>query len=121
MSLTVEWRGAASAAWDADGFHGTKQIPDGELDVTLNVGQQLSTLYCTDIGNTQARVDGTAHARSGTVEVKVTPDAAASKPVGHADIALHDVVFEVLQGTTVEHWRVDDVVLQNISVGWFAG
>ena len=99
MSVTVDWRGAASAAWDAAGFHGTKQIPDDELDVTLNVGRQLSALYCTDVGTIGARADGTAHAVSGRVELKVTPDPGSEKPASHADIALHDIVFEVLQGT----------------------
>jgi hypothetical protein len=120
-SVTIEWREAASAAWAAAGFHGTKQIPDGDLDVTLNVGQQLSTLYCTDIGVIGPHVDGTAHAISGQVELRVTPDAGGFKPASHADIALHDVVFEVVQGTSVEHWRIAELVLQAVSVGWFAG
>jgi len=121
MSVTVDWRGAASAAWEADGYDGTKQIPDGELDVTLNVGRLLSQLYCTDIMTQQPRVDGTAHAISGEVEISVTPDAGGFEPQSHAGVTLRDVVFEVIQGSAVEHWRIDELILQNVSVGWFAG
>jgi hypothetical protein len=121
MSVTVDWTGAASAAWDASGFTGTKQIPDGELDVTLNVGQQLSALYCTDIGMEGPRVDGTAHASSGRVDITVTPDAGGFEPASHADISLHDVVFDVVQGAEVEQWRIAELVIHDVSVGWFAG
>jgi hypothetical protein len=121
LSVTIEWRGAATAAWAASGFNGTKQIPDAELDVTLNVGSQLSALYCTDIGTIGAHADGTAHAVSGQVDIKVTPDAGGSEPSSHADVSLHDVVFEVIQGTEVQHWRIDELVLRDISVGWVAG
>ena len=121
MSVTIEWRSAASAAWDAGAFSGTKHVPDADLDVTLNVGQQLSALYCTDIGMQGPRVDGTAHASAGQVEITVRPDAGGFKPASHADLSLHDIVFEVTQGAQVEHWRIDDLVIQNVSVGWFAG
>jgi len=121
MSVTIEWRGAASAAWTAGGFDSSKQIPDAELDVTLNVGRQLSALYCTDIGTIGAHADGTAHAVSGQVEINVTPDAGGSEPSSHADVSLHDVVFEVIQGVEMQHWRIADLVLQDISVGWVAG
>ena len=122
MSVTIEWRGAASTAWAAGGdLDGTKEIPDAALDVTLNVGSQLSALYCTDIGTIGAHADGTAHAMSGQVEIKVTPDAGGSEPASHADVSLHDVVFEVIQGQEVRHWRIDDLVLRDISVGWLAG
>ena len=121
MSVTIDWREAASSAWAGGGFNGTKQIPDGALDVTLNVGQQLSALYCTDIGMEGPRVDGTAHATSGQVEITVTPDAGGFEPASHADVSLHDVVFEVLQGVEVQHWRISELVIQNVSVGWFAG
>jgi len=121
MSVTVEWRGAATDAWAAAGFDRTKEIPDHDLDVTLNVGSQLSALYCTDIGTIGAHADGTAHAMSGRVEIKVTPDAGGFKPASHADVSLRDVVFEVIQGQEVQHWRIDDLVLQDVSVGWFAG
>jgi hypothetical protein len=121
MSVTIEWHGAASAAWAASGFNGTKDIPDTELDVTLNVGSQLSALYCTDIGTIGAHADGTAHAISGRVEIKVIPDAGGFKPASHADLSLHDVGFEVIQGGEVQHWRIDELLLEDISVGWFAG
>ena len=121
MSVTLDWRGAASAAWEADGFSGTKQIPDGELDVTLNVGRLLSQLYCTDIMTQEPRLDGTAHAISGEVEIAVQPDQGGFSPASHADITLRNVVFEVIQGAEVEHWRIDELVLQSVSVGWFAG
>jgi hypothetical protein len=121
MSVTVDWRGAASAAWQADGFEDTKQIPDGELDVTLNVGRLLSQLYCTDIMTQEPRLDGTAHAIGGEVEISVTPDAGGFNPASHADVTLRDVVFEVIQGSEVEHWRIEELVLQNVSVGWLAG
>ena len=121
MSVTIEWRGAATEAWAAAGFDRTKEIPDHDLDVTLNVGSQLSALYCTDIGTIGAHADGTAHAMSGQVDIKVTPDAGGSEPSSHANVSLHDVVFEVIQDTEAQHWRIDDLVLQNVSVGWFAG
>jgi hypothetical protein len=121
MSVTVDWRGAASTAWTGGGFDGTRQIPDGELDVTLNVGRLLSQLYCTDIMTQEPRVDGTAHAIGGEVEISVTPDAGGFQPQSHADVTLRDVVFEVIQGSEVQHWRIDELVLQDVSVGWFAG
>ena len=121
MSVTVDWRGAASTAWDEDGFSATRQIPDAEVDLTLNVGQQLSVFYCNDVMFNGPRVDGTAHAISGEVELSVTPDAGGFQPQSHADITLRDVVFEVTQGSQVEHWRIDELTLQNVSVGWFAG
>jgi hypothetical protein len=121
MSVTIDWREAASSAWANNGYDGTKQIPDGELDVTLNVGRQLSDLYCTDIGMEGPRVDGTAHATSGQIEITVTPDAGGFEPASHADVSLHDVVFDVVQGAEVEHWRITDLVIENVSVGWFAG
>lgn len=121
MSVTVDWRGAASTAWDTDGFNETKQIPDGELDVTLNVGRLLSQVYCTDFMTTEPRVDGTAHAVSGEVEIAVQPDRGGFSPAGHADVTLRNVVFEVIRGADVEHWRIDELVLQSVGVGWFAG
>jgi hypothetical protein len=121
MSVTVDWRGAASTAWAAGGFNGTKQIPNGGLDVTLNVGRQLSALYCTDIMMQVPHADGTAHAMSGKVDITVRPDVGGFRPSSRADVSLHGVVFEVIQGTEVEHWRIDDLVLEDVSVGWLAG
>ena len=50
-----------------------------------------------------------------------TPDPGGFSPASHADVTLRDVVFEVIQGAEVEHWRIDELVLQSVSVGWFAG
>ncbi len=45
----------------------------------------------------------------------------AFKPQSHADLILRSVVFEVFEGSVTEHWRIDGLQLDDVSVGWSAG
>jgi hypothetical protein len=120
MALTVQWDRAATTAWEQEGFDDSMTLPQPAVQVFLVVGAELSQTYCTDIGG-MGRVDGQAPAVSGTVELTVTPQAGGFEPAGTADVTLRDVAFDVVQGTETETWRIDQLELEDLNVGWFAG
>ena len=74
-AITVEWQGAASQAWDDDGFDETAELPDGDIRVALVTGRQLSTIYCNDVLMPGAGSDAEVPAVSGEVSLVVRPDA----------------------------------------------
>ena len=121
MAITIEWQGAATAAWDEEAFDQTEQLPQPQIRVGLVVGRQLSATYCNDVLMPGPRVDGDAPAVAGSVALVVRPDAGGFRPGSHADLSLQDVAFEIVRGTDTETWVVDHLELQDISVGWFAG
>ena len=121
MAVTVQWDDAATTAWDGSGFDRSATLPRSAVRVSLVVGRMLSAGYCTDISMPGVRVDGDAPAVSGTVDLVVRPDAGGFKPGSHADVTVRDIVFEIVQGGEVQHWRIDLFELHDISVGWFAG
>jgi hypothetical protein len=49
------------------------------------------------------------------------PDARGFQPASHADITLRELTFQVIFGTEEETWRLDELTMENIAVGWFAG
>ena len=81
-AITVEWQGAASDAWDEDGFDEAADLPDGRIRVALITGRLLSTTYCNDIVMPEAGSDSEVPATSGNVSLVVRPDAGGSGRVG---------------------------------------
>ena len=120
IGVTIQWDQAASTAWEESGFNDSATLPKPEVQVFLVHGSRLSETYCTDIGG-MGSVNGQAPAVSGTVEIAVTPDAGGFEPSSHANLTLSDVVFDIVEGTATEQWRIDQLDLRDLSVGWFAG
>jgi hypothetical protein len=121
LGITIQWNEAASAAWEAGDFSETAQLPDAAIEVALVAGRGLSKRNCTDILMPGIGEDSRAQAEAGTVEMTVRPDEGGFEPAAHADVTLRDIVFTVNFGTEEETWRLDELVLENVSVGWFAG
>jgi hypothetical protein len=121
MGITIEWEGAARNAWAADGFEETAELPQAPVTVSLVAGQGLSRLYCNDVLEPGMSEDSRVPARSGSVELTVRPDAGGFEPASHADVTLRDVQFNLTFGTEEETWILDELVIQNVFVGWFAG
>ena len=121
-AITVEWRGAASQAWDDEGFDESAELPDGDIRVVLVTGRLLSTIYCNDVLMPNAGSDAEVPAISGDVSLAVRPDAGGFRPASHADLILEDVEFEVNPGTgETEIWRLDSFAWDDEFVGWLAG
>jgi hypothetical protein len=121
FAVTIEWDQAATMAWDAGRFDETAELPRPDVRVTLSTGRQLSAGYCTDILTPETRTDATAPAAAGAVELVVEPVEGGFEPAGNADLSLRDIVFEVIHGTEPENWCLEQLVLPDVSVGWFAG
>jgi hypothetical protein len=117
-AITVEWGGAASAAWIAGGFSDTRQLPHPEITVSVVEGNQLSSYYCNDIRMPGQGVTSTIEAAAGTVELTVRPSREGFEPAGQADLRLSDITFELGSG---EVWHLAELVIPRVSVGWFAG
>jgi hypothetical protein len=117
-AITVEWSGAASEAWNNDGFNDTHQLPHPEITVSVVEGSQLTSYYCNDIRMPGQGETSTIAASSGTVDLAVTPTPQGFEPAGQADLRLTDITFTL--GET-ETWHLDELVIENVSVGWFAG
>lgn len=122
FAVVVDWREAATKAVEAGSFDETVSLPDPDVSVSLQVGTMLSAGFCTDIaGMPGHRVDGNAPAVSGTVELAVRPNGDELFDTAQADLTLHDVVFDVTVGGEAQQWRVEQLELRDILVGWFAG
>ncbi|MEP7379225.1 MAG: hypothetical protein ABI725_06625 [Chloroflexota bacterium] len=120
-AITIQWGGAATAAWADREFNETAQIPDGQAKVFLVVGHELTRFYCTDIGWPGAEEVTSTPAITGSVELVVRPDRARFRPAGSADLRLSDVSFKVMIGSEEEIWHLDELVIENVPVGWLAG
>ena len=121
-AITVEWRVAASQAWDDEGFEASAELPDGDIRVALVTGRLLSTIYCNDVLMPNAGSDSKVPAISGDVSLAVRPDAGGFRPASHADLTLEDVQFEVNLGTgETEIWHLDRLQWEDEFVGWLAG
>jgi hypothetical protein len=119
-AITVEWGGAASAAWANDEFSDTQQLPHPEITVTVIEGNKLTGCYCNDIREMGAGPTSTVEAATGTVEITVRPNREGFEPAGQADLRLTNVSFHVGLGAG-DTWRLDELVIENVSVGWLAG
>ncbi|MEA2677856.1 MAG: hypothetical protein QOJ81_1997 [Chloroflexota bacterium] len=119
-AITVEWGGAASEAWANGPFNDTQQLPNPEITVSVVEGNGLSTYYCNDVRGPGQGTTSEIEATSGAVEVAVRPDPEGFQPAGHADLRLSDVTFTIRLGSG-ETWRLDELVIENVSVGWLAG
>ena len=119
-AITVEWSGAASQAWTNDGFNETKQLPNPEITVSVVEGSGLVAYWCNDIRMPGQGVTSTIEASGGTVELAIHPNREGFQPAGQADLRLGDVTFHLTLGSG-EVWHLDELVIENMSVGWFAG
>lgn len=119
-AITVEWGGAASEAWANDGFSATEQLPNPEITVSIVEGSGLVAYWCNDIRMPGQGVTSTIEAASGAVELAVRPNREGFQPAGQADLRLTDISFRVTLGNG-EVWHLDELVIENVSVGWFAG
>ena len=120
-ALTVEWEGAATAAWNEDGFDQTADVTDRSVSVTLVTGRLLSGFYCNDILQPGQGPDREISAASGTARLVVRPDAQGLSPSATADLNLSDVDFEVIAGDEPEIWHLELLEWANVRVGWLAG
>jgi hypothetical protein len=119
-AVTVEWAGAASEASANGQFSGTQQLPHPEITVSVVEGSGLTSYYCNDIRMPGQGVTSTIEATSGTVDLEVRPNREDFEPSGQADLRLTDITFRLALGKG-EVWHLDELVIENVSVGWFAG
>ncbi len=120
-AITFEWTSAASNAWAAGGFHQVAQLPDPNIHIRLVSGSGLDTLYCNDMLMPGQGETMSTDAVVGAAEASVRPDAGGFRPAAHADAVIQDVIFNVTVGTEIEVWHLDEIVWQDVSVGWLAG
>jgi len=120
-AITVEWQGAATAAWEDGGFDETSTLEEAPVLVSLVFGHGLDRLYCNDVIEPGMREDNKVQADVGTVRLVVTPDEGGFKPASHADATLTNLSFKVVVGTDEETWTLDELGFENLSVGWLAG
>jgi hypothetical protein len=121
MAITMEWQGAATAAWQDGGFEETASLAEAPVAVSLVAGRGLDGMYCNDVLTPEMGEDNNVRASTGTVRLNVRPDADGFEPASHADVALSDIVFNVIVGTEEETWQLDELIIENVSVGWLAG
>lgn len=119
-AITVQWDGAASAAWANGAFSATEQLPNAEITVSVVEGHGLDSYYCNDVLGPGQGPTSTVEAASGTVEIAVHADPQGFKPAGHADLRLTDISFHVNLGSG-ETWHLNGLVIENVAVGWLAG
>jgi len=119
-AITVEWSGAASEAWANEAFNETQQLPHPDITVSVVEGSGLGSYFCNDIRMPGQGVTSTVEATSGTVDLEVRPNREDFEPSGQADLRLTDITFRLALGNG-EVWHLDELVIENVSVGWFAG
>jgi len=120
-AITVDWQGAATGAWEDGAFVETASLAEAPVQVSLVAGNGLDALYCNDILTPGMSEDNKIAAHEGNVRLVVRPDEGGLKPASHANAALNELRFDVIVGTDQETWQVDELIFDNISVGWFAG
>ncbi len=118
-AITIEWGGAASTAWADDGFTDTQQLPNPEIRVSVVEGSQLTSYYCNDIRSPGQGETSRVEANTGTVDITVRPTPQGFEPAGQADVRLSDIAFTLAMGT--ETWHLDELVIEDVAVGWLAG
>lgn len=118
VGINVEWSGAASEAWANESFSETRQLPDPEITVSVVEGSGLLAYWCNDVRMPGQGVTSTIEAAGGTVELTVRPSREGFEPAGQADLRLTDVIFRT-PGNEV--WHLEELVIENVSVGWLAG
>lgn len=119
-AITVEWSGAASEAWARDSYEDTQQLPHPEITVSVVEGRDLTSYYCNDIRAPGQGPTSTTQASIGTVRISVTPTRDGFQPAGRADLRLSNVNFHVDSGSA-EPWHLDELVIEDVAVGWLAG
>jgi len=121
MAITVDWQGAATGAWDNGEFDETASLAEAPVVVSLVAGRGLDQLYCNDVLMPGMSEDNKIAAHEGSVRLVVTPDEGGFKPAGHSDATLSDLGFNVVVGADEETWQLDQMSIENVSVGWLAG
>lgn len=119
--LTVAWKDAATRAEEQDGLAEEVTLPDDQVQVRLQVGEQLAERVCTDIIDPEwpeieqrwAAVEGRA-----TIEVDTDPDP-SEFPV--ASVTLTDLRLEPQAGDATPAWPLDRVEIEEVVIGWYAG
>ena len=122
--VAVRWDGAASRALDDGAFAAERDLPDDEVSVGLQVGSDLSMGHCTDaLFAGRPLLAGEWEAVSGQVEITVEADddAHADAPHGTATLTLQDVELEAGEGTAGDPWRIDQLEIRDVVVGWAPG
>jgi hypothetical protein len=120
-AVTVEWKDAASHAWDDDGFDESAVLPDIRISVALVTGVKLSTYYCNDLLEVGQGPDREIPAVAGALSLAVVPQPASVRPSGLADLDLTNVDFEVIVGGEPQVWHLDALEWRDYLVGWLAG
>ena len=118
-AITVEWSGAASEAWANEAFNETQHLPSPDITVSVVEGSGLASYFCNDIRMPEQGVTSTIEATSGTVDLEVRPNREGFEPAGQAELRLTDITFRPTMGGEV--WHLAELVIENVSVGWFAG
>jgi hypothetical protein len=123
VAIVVTWPEAASAAQQEEGYAETVSLPDERVTVELQVGQFLSEGFCTDIlMPDRPRIDLDVAVIAGGASIEVMPEAAQPPfPLGRANAVLTDLRFKVETVEGLELWSIDQIKLEDISVGWMAG
>jgi hypothetical protein len=118
VGINVEWAGAASEAWANESFSETQQLPSPDITVSVVEGSGLLAYWCNDVRMPGQGVTSTIEATGGTVELSVRPSREGFEPAGQADLRLTDIIFRT-PGSEV--WHLEELVIENVSVGWLAG
>lgn len=116
--LTVRADGLIEAAGDATEPVVTPfDLPDPGITLTVEQGTRISDAICDDvIENGGPQVVETWTAVGGTAVVTVQPADGDDEP--SADLSLSEVVFESSTGAEAV---LQELVIEDVVVGWFAG
>jgi hypothetical protein len=120
-AITFQWSGAATNAWNAGGFHQVTHLPDANLHIRIVSGSGLNTLYCNDVLEPGQGETSSTDVTAGAAEASVRPDAGAHRPAAHADAVVQDLSWITATPDGPQAWHVDEIVWQNVSIGWLAG
>ncbi|MCB9682800.1 MAG: hypothetical protein H6733_15140 [Alphaproteobacteria bacterium] len=120
LMLLVRATGLVKDAFDrgADSEY-VFDLPDVDLRLSVQVGQDLSTGTCTDVIDGDGPItQATWVPQSGTVTIRVRPG--ATYDASRADMILTDATFvrETSGGSAV---TVDRFEILDLPVGWFPG
>lgn len=117
--ISVRWDGAATRAVEAGGLDEQVRLAHDDVEVELQIGQQLAERLCTDVIDPawpEIEQRWTAVAGGAGIVVEAAED---DHPV--ATVTLHDVEFEQTQDGGDHRWRLEEVEIVEVDIGWYAG
>lgn len=118
----ARWPGAASEAFDHGLFEARADLPDDEVTMFLQVGGHASAWFCTDIVKSgRPMPTGRWHATSGQAHISVELDETVQPHAARATLTLRNVRFEPSDRSADGTWWIEQLVVPDVHVGWYAG